>query len=207
MDKKWLIAGVAALLAIFAVLALVVGGVVGRSIVPSPAEPGTVATEPEPEAPTAPATRRFTDTLTDVSIAYPGTWVRRISRDQAVRFVASSQDAAAAVSISVRKSDLETITFDTLPLVRALTDDLLRRDQRLGTLPEPEAVTADGLPGYRYTYTYRPEGGGNGSHVHYFLFKGDRLIQIVLQAVPAARLDQMRPAFDAIARSFRSGPG
>ena len=210
MDRKWLIGGVAAFLAVVAVLALVVGGVVGRSIVPSPTEPATVATEPTeptPEAPKPPRTRRFTDTLTDVSIAFPGSWQRRFSRDQSVRLVASSPDASAAVSISVRKSGLETITRDNLPIVRSLTDDLLRADQRIGTLPEPVAVTADGLPGYRYTYNYRADGGGNGAHVHYFLFKGDRLIQMVLQAVPAAKLDELRPAFAEIARTFRGGSG
>lgn len=202
MNRKWLVGGVAAFLAVAAVLALVVGGVVGRSIVPSPAEPESPAVEPEE----TPSTVRFTDTLTDVSIAYPATWERRISRDQAVRLVASSPDASAAVSISVRKSDLETVTMQTLPIVRPLTDELLREDKRIGVLPEPVAVTADGLPGYRYTYTYRRDEGGEGAHIHYFLFKGERLIQMVLQAVPAAKLASLRPTFEAVARTFRKGP-
>jgi hypothetical protein len=200
VDRKWL-AGGAAFLAIAAVLALVVGQLVGRSIVPSPDEPQTPAVEPERD----PGPQRFTDTLTDVSIAYPNDWVLRMSGDQAVRLVASSPDASAAVSISVRKSDLETVTTRTLPIVRPLTDDLLRQDERIGSLPEPEAVTADGLPGYRYTYTYRREGGGDGAHIHYFLFKGDRLIQMVLQAVPASKLASLQATFDEIARTFRKG--
>ena len=200
MNRKWL-AGGAAFLAIAAVLALVVGELVGRSIVPSPAEPQTPAGEPERDS----DPQRFTDTLTDVSIAYPNDWVLRMSNDQAVRLVASSPDASAAVSISVRKSDLETITTQTLPIVRPLTDDLLRQDERIGSLPEPVAVTVDGLPGYRYTYTYRREGGGEGAHIHYFLFKGDRLIQMVLQAVPASKLASLQPTFDEIARTFRKG--
>lgn len=206
MNRKWLVGGVAAFLALAAVLALVVGGVVGRSIVPSPTQPPPPAdTTPAPPAP--PRIVRFTDTLTDVSIAYPGTWVRRMSRDQAVRFVASSPDASAAVSVSVRKSDLETITPQTLPIVRPLTDDLLKEDSRIGTVPEPVAVTADGLPGYRYTYTYRNDDGELGAHIHYFLFKGDRLIQLVLQAVPASRLEALQPTFDEIASSFHKGRG
>ncbi len=198
MERKWLVGGVAAILAIAAVLALVVGGVVGRSIVPSPAEtPPPAAQEPAP-----PETKRFTDTLTDVSIAYPGTWKRRLPGDQRVRIVAASPDASAAVSVSVRPSNLETVTSETLPIVRPLTDDLLRADDRITAVPEPVAVMIDGLPGYRYTYTYRREGGGLGAHVHYFLFKGDRLIQIVLQAVPASKLPALQPTFDAIAGSF-----
>lgn len=202
MNRKWLVGGVAAFLAIAAVLALVVGGVVGRSIVPSTTEPEKPA---EQTAPAAPATVRFTDTLTDVSIAYPSTWQRRLAGDQAVRLVASSPDASAAVSISVRKSDLETVTAQTLPIVRPLTDDLLRADKRIASLPEPVAVTLDGLPGYRYTYNYRRDEGGEGAHIHFFLFKGDRLIQMVLQAVPASKLASLQPTFDAVARTFRKG--
>ena len=205
MNRKWLVGGVAAFLGIAAVLALVIGGVVGRSIVPSPTETPPPAGDTTPPPPAAPRIVRFTDTLTDVSIAHPGTWVRRISQDQAVRFVASSPDASAAVSVSVRKSDLETITPQTLPVVKPLTDDLLREDPRIGTVPEPVAVTLDGLPGYRYTYTYSSDRGERGAHVHYFLFKGDRLIQLVLQAVPAERLDALQETFDEIARSFRKG--
>ena len=196
MDRRWIVGGVAAILAIAAVLALVVGGVVGRSIVPSPAEP-PAAREPDPPKP-----KRFTDTLTDVSIAYPGTWERRLAADQRVRIVAASPDASAAVSVSVRPTDLETVTPETLPIVRSLTDDLLRADDRITAVPEPVAVSIDGLPGYKYTYTYRREGGGLGAHVHYFLFRNDRLIQIVLQAVPASKLAALQPTFDQIAGSF-----
>jgi len=208
VNRNWLLGGVAAFLAIAAVLALVIGGVVGRSIVPSPAEPEPPAAQAPPQPqPEPPATRRFTDTVTDVSIAYPGDWLRRFSEDQAVRFVASSPDESAAVSISVRKSDLETITMDTLPIVRSLTDDLLHQDKRIRTIPEPVAVTLDGLPGYRYTYTYRRADGGDGAHIHYFLFKGDRVIQLVLQAVPAAKLSELQASFAEVAQSFRRGRG
>ena len=193
MNRKWLVGGLAAFLAIAAVLALFLGGVVGRSIVPS-----------TPAPPPPPSTVRFTDTLTDVSIAYPTSWVRRMPGDQAVRFVASSRDESAAVSVSVRKSDLEPVTADSLPIVRPLTDDLLRQDTRIGAVPEPEPVTVDGIAGYRYTYTYRTDEGGDGAHVHYFLFKPDRLVQLVLQAVPAAKLESLKPTFDRMAASFRA---
>ncbi|HEV2057728.1 MAG TPA: hypothetical protein VGR11_00140 [Solirubrobacteraceae bacterium] len=191
MDRKWLVAGVVGVLALFAVLALVVGGVVGRSIVPTPAEPSR------------PATVRFADTLTDVAISYPATWVRRSPRDQAVRILASSPDGSAAVSVSVRKSGLEEpVTQETLPVVRSLTDDLLKADTRITALADPVAVTLGGLPGYRYTYTYRMADKTEGAHIHYYLFKRDRLIQIVLQAVPASQLPALRPTFERIADTF-----
>jgi hypothetical protein len=197
VDRKLLVGGVAALLAILAVLALVGGGVVGRSIVSAP--------DPRPATPPATptnATVRFKDTLTDVSIAYPATWVRRLAKDQGVRIIASAPDDSAAVSVSVRKIDLEPVTFETLPIVRPLTDGFLREDTRIKTIGEPTAVTLDGLPGYRYTYEFRTAGGTDGAHIHYYLFKAKRLIQIVLQAVPASRLPALQPSFDRIATSF-----
>lgn len=190
MDRKWLVAGVAAVLAVVAVLALVGGGVVGRSIVPDP--------PPSPDK----ETMRFKDTLTDVSIAYPSTWVRRQPRDQGVRIIASAPDDSAAVSVSVRKIGLEPVTVDTLPIVRPLTDGLLREDNRIKTIGEPVAVTLDGLPGYRYTYDFRKPDRTDGAHVHYYLFNRQRLIQIVLQAVPASSLPAMQPTFESIARTF-----
>jgi hypothetical protein len=181
---------VVGLLAVFAVLALVVGGVVGRSIVPSPS------------APSRPATVRFADTLTDVAVSYPAGWVRRTSPDQGVRILASSSDGTAGVSVSVRKSGLETVTSRTLPVVRPLTDDLLKADTRIIAKSQPEAVTVGGLPGYKYTYTYRMQDKSEAAHVHYFLFKDERLIQLVLQAVPASRLGALTPTFQQIADTF-----
>jgi len=191
MDRRWLVAGVVGVLALFAVLALVVGGVVGRSIVPKPAEPSR------------PATARFADTLTDVAISYPATWERRTSRDQAVRILASSTDGAAAVSVSVRKSGIEEpVTQRNLPVVRTLTDGLLGDDRQITAVTEPAAVTVGGLPGYRYRYTYQTADRTEGAHDHYFLFKGDRLVQLVLQAVPATQLPTLQPTFDQIADTF-----
>ncbi len=191
MQRKWLVGGVVGALALVAVLALVIGGVVGRSIVPAPAEPSR------------PATERFADTLTDVAISFPATWVRRQPRDQGVRILASSPDASAGVSVSVRPSGLEEpVTARLLPVVRPLTDDLLRADTRINAIGTPTAVTIGGLPGWRYTYTYRMQDKTEGAHVHYYLFKDDRLVQIVLQAVPKEKLDELQPTFDQIADTF-----
>lgn len=198
MDRKWLVGGVVGVLLLVAVLALVVGGVVGRSIVPAPA----------PSAPARPATTRFADTLTDVAISYPRTWVRRSSADQGVRILASSPDGSAGVSVSVRKSGLEEpVTAQSLPVVRTLTDDLLRADSRILKISDPVAVTLGGLPGYRYTYTYRTQDKTEGAHVHYFLFSDERLVQLVLQAVPATKIDALKPVFDQIAASFEATRG
>lgn len=196
MQRKWLVGIVAGVLALAAVLALIGGGLVGRSIVPSPTT--------TPSAAPAADTVRFSDTLTDIAIAYPATWVRRMSDDQAVRILASSPDASAGLSVSVRKSGLDEVTRGTLPVVRPLTDDLVRGDDRITAVGQPVAVTVGGLPGYRYRYTYRTADKTEGAHDHYFLFKTGRLVQIVLQAVPASSLDTLQPTFDRIADSFQS---
>jgi hypothetical protein len=194
VERKWLVAIVAGVLALAAVLALIGGGVVGRSIVPSP------ATTPQPAAPD---TVRFKDTLTDVAVAYPSTWVRRFSQDQTVRILASTKDASAGLSVSVRKSGItEDVSLRTLPVVRTLTDDLLRSDDRITAISEPVAVTVGGLPGYRYRYTYKAADKTEGAHDHYFLFKKGELIQLVLQAVPSANLSALQPTFDRIAGSL-----
>lgn len=198
MQRKWLVGIVAGVLALAAVLALIGGGVVGRSIVPSP------TTTPETPAP-RPATVRFRDTLTDVAIAYPSTWQRRLSKDQEVRILASSSDASAGVSVSVRKSGLsEEVNQRNLPVVRSLTDDLVRSDQRITGRTDPVAVTVGGLPGYRYRYTYTTADKTEGAHDHYFLFKKGRLVQIVLQAVPSTDLRTLQPTFDRIVASFKA---
>ena len=195
MERKWLVGIVAGVLALAAVLALIGGGVVGRSIVPSP------ATTPQPAPP---ETVRFRDSLTDVAIAYPSTWVRRISKDQAVRVLASSSDDSAGLSVSVRKSGItEEVNLRNLAAVRPLTDDLLRGDDRITTKAEPVAVTVGGLVGYRYRYTYTTADKTEGAHDHYFLFKKQRLVQIVLQAVPSTSLGTLQPTFDRIVGSFQ----
>ena len=201
MERKWLVGIVAGVLALAAVLALIGGGVVGRSIVPSP------ATTPE-TTPAPPATVRFKDTLTDVAITYPATWVKRMSEDQAVRILASSRDASAGVSVSVRKSGLtEEVNARNLALVRPLTDDLVAGDDRITAKADPVAVTVGGLPGYRYRYTYTTADKAEGVHDHYFLFKTGRLVQLVLQAVPATSLKAMQPTFDRIVASFQAPRG
>jgi hypothetical protein len=201
VERKWLVGIVAGVLALAAVLALIGGGVVGRSIVPSP------ATTPE-NTPAPPATVRFKDTLTDLAIAYPATWVRRISKDQAVRILVSSRDASAGVSVSVRKSGLTAeVTQANLPAVRPLTDDLVAADDRITAKADPVAVTVGGLPGYRYRYTYTTPDKTEGVHDHYFLFKTGRLVQLVLQAVPATTLKTLQPTFDRIVASFQAPRG
>jgi hypothetical protein len=203
VERKWLVGIVAGVLALAAVLALIVGGVVGRSIVPSPATTPSATTTTA--APPAPPTVRFRDTLTDIGIAYPSDWVRRISKDQNVRVLVSSPDGTAGVSVSVRNSGLEKVTAQTLPVVKPLTDDLIRGDNRIKEKSDPTPVMVAGLPGYRYRYTYTTADKTVGAHDHYFLFKTGQLIQLVMQVEPSTELRALQPTFDRIAGSLRIG--
>lgn len=198
MNRTWLlIGGAVAALVLAAVIALKVGGVVGGSIVPSP------ATTRRPEEPARPVTTRFVDNLTDVAISYPSDWQRRQPGDATVRLLAVAPDSSTALSISVRKSGLEyPVTEQTLPVVRPLTDDLLRADARVTAAGDGIAVRVGGLPGYRYEYTYKTDGGTEGAHVHYYLFRERRLIQLVLQVVPASQLSILKTTFERIAGTF-----
>ncbi|MGI8730906.1 MAG: hypothetical protein ACR2LK_13135 [Solirubrobacteraceae bacterium] len=190
MNRRWLVGGIVAVLGIAAVLALVVGGVVGRSIVPSP--------EPSP-----PDTVRFEDELTDVAIAYPASWAELGASDPSARLLAAARDASASLRVTVRRSGLEAVTPDTLPVVRPLAEDVLRADDRIEDLGPPEAVVLDGVPGYRYTYKVRDRDGKPAAHVRYFLFRDDsRLIQLIMQASPASQLAALEPTFERIARTF-----
>ena len=189
MNRKLVVVVVAAL----AVLALLVGARVGRNLL-SPAE--TTAT---------PDVIRFKDPAAKISIAYPATWKRRpdTPQDPELVLLAATRDASASLLVRVTASGLDVpVTQKELPIVRKYTDSLLSADQRAKQLTEPVAVGVGGLPGWRYRYTFG-SGAGGGAHDHYFLFKDGQLVQLVFQAVPAARLPALAETFDSIAASFR----
>jgi hypothetical protein len=179
--------------AVAAVVALLAGAAVGRNLLSSPSTP-------TPQADVI----RFKDTVAKVSIAYPATWRRLPQRsgDPDLALLAAA-DSSTSLLMRVSASGLTApVTTATLPIVRKYTDGLLSADQRAQPLVPPVAVTAGGLPGWRYRYRFG-SGASGGAHDHYFLFKGDRMIQLVFQAMPAERLPSVAPVFDSIAASFR----
>jgi hypothetical protein len=180
-----------------AILALVLGVAVGRSVIlssnphrtPPPAEPA-----------------EFTDAQTGIGLTYPGTWRRVPSTDAQVRLLVAAGPSQSLL-IRVTRSQLENIKRETLPVVRQFTDPLIAADQRTKQLATPEAISLGGLLGYRYRYTYTGDDGSTGAHVHYFLFKRDKMIQLVFQAVPATSLPKVEPTFERIASTLRSTGG
>ena len=68
----------------------------------------------------------------------------------------------------------------------------------------PTRVELDGLPGWHYLYRFADSASSDiGVHSHYFLFDGDRMVVLVLQALPATRFAELADLFDDIALSLR----
>jgi hypothetical protein len=179
-----------------AILALVIGAAVGRSIIPS--------SSPQRTPPSPPA--EFTDAETGIALTYPGTWHRLSPTDPQVRLLAAA-GTATSLQIRVTQSEIANVKQETLPVVRQFTDPLMAADARTKQLSPPEAISLDGLLGYRYRYTYTSTDGSTGAHVHYFLFKRGKMIQLVFQAVPATSLPVVEPTFERIAETLRSTGG
>jgi hypothetical protein len=175
-----------------AVLALVIGAAVGRSIIPSPDDQRR-RVEPV----------RFSDPAAGIALSYPAGWSRLQASDPEVRLLVAA-GPSASLSVRVSQTEIESVTPQSLPVVKQLTDELIAADQRARQLSPPTAVSIGGLPGYRYRYAYTAPDGSTGAHLHYFLFKPRKLIQLVFQAVPATRLEALEPTFERIAASLRS---
>ena len=189
MNRKWMVAG-----GLAAVLALVGGIVLGRKVIG----------DSKPTTTTTPAVQiaRFEEPISGVSIAYPADWQRFRSSDGEVRLLVAA-DASTSLSLRVTKTGLTTVTTRSLPIVKEYTDALLKQDTRARQLSAPAPVEVGGLPGWRYRYAYGSDDGSSGAHVHYFLFKNGRLIQLVFQTTPADRLKTLEPTFEKLAGTFR----
>ena len=186
MNRKLLV-----VVAVAAVLALVAGAAVGRNLLSS-----------ETPAPRAEVVR-FKDPIAKVSIAYPESWTRlQRANDPDVALLAAADDSTSLLMRDSLSGLDAPVTQETLPIVRKFTDGLVSADARASQITDPVPVLAGGLPGWRYRYTYG-SGATGGAHDHYFLFKGERMIQLVFQAVPAERLPAVAAVFDSIAASFR----
>ena len=189
MNRKLLL-----LVAVAAVVALLVGVKVGRSVLSSPS--------PTPSAARADIVR-FKDDVAKVSLDYPAAWnaLPAPENDPEVSLIVEDPPSASLL-MRVSAVGLAPVTRKTLPIVRKLTDGLIGADPRARQLVAPVAVVLGDLPGWRYRYTYG-SGETGGAHDHYFLFKGGRMIQLVFQAAPASRLPALAPAFDRIAATFK----
>lgn len=197
--------------AVAALVLLAVSIAVGSSLISSPSTPARkpprAAGAPTP-APSSPPTRpagfvSFNAPESGFSIAYPAGWKRLQSADKQVRLLVAD-GAAASLLVRVAPLGIE-VTTETLPQTRELTDSLVRADRGVELLTQPQPVTLDGLPGYRYLYTYAAgPGRGRGAHVHYFVFQGKQLTTLVFQVPGLGALKRELDALDRIAGTFRA---
>ena len=169
-----------------------------QATVPAPTTTGT-APAATPPISVPPGFSLFRSQRYGFAIAYPSSW-RRIASRRVPLLVARGE--AASLLVRVTSVGLD-VTPETLPEVRELTDSLVRADRRVELLEEPSQVSLGGVPGFRYLYTFEADTGTRGAHVHYFLFHRGRMITLVFQALPAARLDDQAPIFERIAQTLR----
>lgn len=211
MSRRRLALAVAAALVLLAISVAVGSSLVSspssRARKPPPATASPAATStPEASPPARPAGFvSFDAPESGFSIAYPSSWKRLEPSDKEVRLLATNGTKA---SLLVRVNPVGiSVTKETLPLTRELTDSLVRADRRVELLSQPQPITLDGLPGYRYLYTFGAGAGPDGprgAHVHYFVFQDKRLISIVLQVPGLRALKRNLGALDRIVGTFDS---
>lgn len=149
---------------------------------------------------------RFRERRGTFSIAYPPSWARRRLADPQVALLVT-HGSSASLLVRVTRVGLK-VTAGTLPIVRGLTDKLVRADRHVRLLGPPRPIVLGGLPGYRYIYTFKASGmRQRGAHAHYFLFKGGKMIALVFQVVPARRLSELAPSLDQVLHTFRGDTG
>ena len=201
---RWGVPAGIAVVAVFAAAAVLGRGSVSSppTAEPAPDAPTTVTGAPLTATPPADQdTERFADPESGFSIDYPATWRRLAAPDKQVRLLVTDK---ATTSLLVRDAPLGLeVTPDTLGVARDFTDTLVRADSSVRMLAKPEFVTLDGLPGVRYRYTFN-DGRGGGAHVHYFLFKGSRLLTLVFQVPGARALERRSGLLDRVAGSFQA---
>lgn len=143
----------------------------------------------------------FRDEDTGFALAYPADWQRLPPADADVRLIVTPNQED---SILVRVVTLDApVTAEDLPAIRVFTDELITGGEPVRVLADPAHVEVGGLPGIQYIYTFTDaRSGQEGVHSHYFLFDGDTMYAIVLQALPAEDFAALAPTFEAVLESF-----
>jgi hypothetical protein len=174
------------------VVAVLAVGVAQRLILP--AERNPAATQPDFVP--------FRDTNVGFSFSYPQAWKPIPDPDPQVKLLASND---AAYSFQVRVLSLQSpIVLAQLPAAQQVTNQIVLSNNQVKLIAEPQQITLGGLPGYFYLYTFTdPQTGQTGAHSHFFLFKGNSMITLVFQAVPAEMFRAGSTTFDQITSSFQ----
>lgn len=173
------------------------GGTVSPDPVACATEPVAVETELE--------FTRFSSEEAGVTVSYPEAWESFEGADEEVLFGAVARSNLCD-SMLLRLVELPQSVEDTeLEDLRQFTDQLLTGTSIRLLGETPQQVEVGGLPGWNYLYRFEDQQTGQvGIHSHYFLFRGDEMITLVFQALPAEGFEALAPVFDRIQQSFES---
>jgi hypothetical protein len=191
------VAAIVVVVVVAAGLATLASGVGQRLLDPG----GTpAAAAPGPGVP--PGFTEFRSAEAGFAVSYPAGWRRLPSEDPQVALLAAR---GPEVSFLVRVAELDVaIGPQELPAAKQLTDQIVTANESVELLAEPQAIELAGLPGYFYFYSFQDSGTGQrGAHSHLFVFKGQTLITLVFQTLPAEQFSAAAPTFDQITGSFR----
>lgn len=160
----------------------------------------------------------FRDPEAGFTLSYPAIWGPRSSEDPEVRFLASSPDGQNSALVRVTPFDREKalrqlreqVDQEVTPLdlnVRVTQQRIRSGENVQKVLLGPKIVEFAGRRASYYVYTFgAADGDQQGVHAQYFLFEQDRMITLVLQAIPPGEFTRLAGAFDRIAQSFELLP-
>lgn len=173
---------------------------------PSPAtlSPGTTAPSLSPVPSPPEGFVEFRNEQVGFAVSYPKDWeVLEVPDDPQVNLVTTLNQRDSflvrVVPLGIQVGPSE------FPGMTSVTNQIVTSGQDIKIITGPQQVQVGGLPGYFYLYTFT-DGGQKGAHSHYFLFKGDKMITLVFQAIPEDQFQKRAPVFDQIANSFRVLP-
>ncbi len=144
----------------------------------------------------------FRDDETGFSIRYPSAWQRFDAPVREVRLLVA--DGPHSVQVRTRRTEVPT-TPQNLSNLKAFADGSIAGPTTV--VLQQESVTVNGLIGFRYLYTFTDQDSGiQGAHLHYFLFQGHKMHDLIFQALPTDTFAQIEGVFNQMLESFRSDP-
>lgn len=147
--------------------------------------------------------REHVDAQAGFVIDYPENWSIYQPIDPGVQFLAGPNDHDFVEVRVISNLPVNFAPGDT-QVMKQVVDRLLAT-QAIAIVSTTQ-VNIAGLTGWEYVYSFRDPRAGVGVHVHVFLFQGNRLHTIVLQALPASQLKLLAPTFDRILNHYRALP-
>lgn len=212
------------------VAGLVVAGVVvavvlnrsgdtGPSTPETPGPTVTASPEPTPDTPSPDGTAspvdcstihpadqdvdftEFTSGEENIALSYPEGWERfEIADEQILLF--ATPNGCDSLQLRAVELDSSAESFELETLRRFIEQELL--PDSITQLGEPQVVERNGLRGWSYVYQFEDEQSGEtGVHLHSYLFQGDTMYVLVLQALPQGAIQELEPIFTRIQRSLR----